>query len=143
MPGDVGDALADLARAFAAARVRWYVFGAQAVAAAGVPRFTADIAVTVEVPAVGVRALVSALGTHGFVMRNVGDVSTFIAETRVVPVDHVASKLPVDIVLAGAEDAGGPAQGPGGRARADPRSRARPVDRGRARAHRDARWSRR
>ncbi len=34
-------------------------------------------------------------------MRNVGDVSTFIAETRVVPVDHVASKLPVDVVLAG------------------------------------------
>ncbi|KAB2896289.1 MAG: nucleotidyl transferase AbiEii/AbiGii toxin family protein [Kofleriaceae bacterium] len=101
MPGDVSDALADLARAFAAAHVRWYVFGAQAVAAAGVPRFTADIDVTVELPRTGVRELLSVLASHGFAMRDVGDVTTFIAETRVVPVDHVASQMPVDIVLAG------------------------------------------
>src|SRR5690606_12726610 len=99
--GDVTAALADLARAFAAAGVRWYVFGAQAVAAAGVPRFTADIDVTVEVPAAGVRELLRVLRSRGFAMRDVGDVATFIAETRVVPVDHVASKMPVDIILAG------------------------------------------
>jgi hypothetical protein len=39
--------LADLSRAFRAEGVRWYVFGAQAVAALGVPRLTADVDVTV------------------------------------------------------------------------------------------------
>lgn len=53
-------ALADLARTFRALRVRWYVFGAQALIAAGVPRLTADIDVTVEVPRGGPRALVDA-----------------------------------------------------------------------------------
>lgn len=101
MPADVPAALADLARAFAAVRARWYVFGAQAVVAAGVPRATADIDVTVEVPRGGARALTTALERHGFSLRPVGDVTTFIAETRVIPVDHVASELPVDVVLAG------------------------------------------
>ena len=101
MPADVAHALADLSRAFARVRVRWYVFGAQAVIAAGVPRLTADIDVTVEVPRGGATALVSALERHGFTLRAVGDVATFVAETRVIPALHVASALPVDVVLAG------------------------------------------
>jgi hypothetical protein len=101
VPADVPAALADLAAAFAALGVRWYVFGAQAVIAAGVPRLSADIDVTVETPRGGTRALIAALAKHGIVIRDVGDVATFIAETRVVPALHVASRLPVDVVLAG------------------------------------------
>jgi hypothetical protein len=101
VPADVPAALADLAAAFAALGVRWYVFGAQAVIAAGVPRLTADIDVTVELPRGGPRALIAALARAGIALRPVGDVATFIAETRVIPAIHVASQLPIDVVLAG------------------------------------------
>ena len=101
MPADVPAALADLAAAFATLRVRWYVFGAQAVIAAGVPRLTADIDVTVEAPRGGAHALTLALARHGIELREVGDVASFIAETRVIPAFHRASRLPIDIVLAG------------------------------------------
>lgn len=102
MPADVPAALADLAAAFARLRVRWYVFGAQAVIAAGVPRLSADIDVTVEVPRGGTRALLTGLARHGITLRELdGDVATFIAETRVLPAVHVASRMPIDVVLAG------------------------------------------
>ncbi len=101
MPADVPSALADLAAAFAGLGLRWYVFGAQAVIAAGVPRLTADIDVTVEAPRGGTRALIAALARRGIAMRDIGDVETFIAETRVIPAIHVASQLPIDVVLAG------------------------------------------
>lgn len=101
MPVDVSKALADLARAFEGLGVRWYVFGAQAVVAAGVPRLTADIDVTVAVPDGGPGALMAALEREGLRLRDIGDVATFIAETRVIPVVHVASDVPVDVVLAG------------------------------------------
>lgn len=101
MRDDVPTALADLARVFASARVRWYVFGAQAVIGAGVIRTTLDIDVTVEVPRAGPGALLAALERGGFAMRNVGDPTTFIAETRIIPVRHKARGLPVDVVLAG------------------------------------------
>lgn len=101
MPADVPEALADLARAFAGLGARWYVFGAQAIVAAGVPRLTADIDVTVEVPRGGAEALMAALEGEGLRLRDIGDAASFIAETRVIPVVHVASDLPVDVVLAG------------------------------------------
>jgi hypothetical protein len=101
VPADVPGALADLAHAFAALRVRWYVFCAQAVIAAGVPRLTADIDVTVEVPRGGTRRLIAALAARGVGVRDVGDVAAFVAETRVVPAVHVATGIPIDIVLAG------------------------------------------
>lgn len=101
MPADVTDALLDLSRVFGALGVRWYVFGAQAVIAAGVPRLTADVDVTAEVPPRDTAALLSTLDREGFALREVGDLSAFIAETRVVPAVHRASKIPVDIILAG------------------------------------------
>lgn len=94
-------ALVDLAKAFATLRVRWYVFGAQAVIAAGVPRLTEDIDVTVEVPAGGAKALMAALAKRRFRLRDVGDVDSFIAQTRVVPLFHETTGMPVDVVLAG------------------------------------------
>lgn len=101
MPAAVPAALADLAAAFAQLQVRWYVFGAQAVIAAGVPRLSADLDVTVEVPRGGPRVLLAALATHGITLRDVGDVDLFIAETRVIPAVHGPSQLPIDVVLAG------------------------------------------
>lgn len=97
----VAAALADLAKTFRRLRVRWYVFGAQALIAAGVPRLTADIDVTVELPRGGPDALVAALVESGFALRDVGNVERFITDTRVVPAMHEATRLPVDVVLAG------------------------------------------
>ncbi len=101
MPADVSSALLDLARLFTSLGVRWYVFGAQAVIAAGVPRLTADVDVTVEIPKSAVPVLLAALGRHGFALRDVDDVMTFITETRVVPAAHIGSGIPIDLVLAG------------------------------------------
>jgi hypothetical protein len=101
VPVDVPAALADLSRAFAQERVRWYVFGAQAVIATGVIRTTDDIDVTVEEPATGAASLLATLEAAGFVLRPVGNPATFIAATRVVPVKHVRTGIPVDVILAG------------------------------------------
>ncbi len=101
MSADVSRALVDLARAFSTLDARWYVFGAQAVVAAGVPRLTADIDVTVEVALRDLGALLAALRGKGIIPREPGDLARFVAETRVVPVVHRASRLPIDVVLAG------------------------------------------
>jgi hypothetical protein len=101
LPANVSRVLADLTRAFAAFGRRWYVFGAQAVAAAGVPRFTADIDVTVEAAPNELVRLLAALRPHGIVAREHDGLARFVAETRVVPAVHSASRFPIDIVLAG------------------------------------------
>jgi hypothetical protein len=77
----------------------WYVFGAQAAILYGAARFTEDIDVTVEIGTLGTAELVSALVSAGFIPR-IGD-PDFIAQTRVVPVLHSATRTPLDIVLAG------------------------------------------
>lgn len=92
---------ADLARAFRDLGLRWYVFGAQAVIAAGAPRLTEDVDVTVELPAGGAKIVVKTLAKFGVRLRDVGDPETFIARTRVIPGVHVATGMPVDVVLAG------------------------------------------
>lgn len=45
----LAETLAALRRALAAQKVRWFVFGAQAIAVRATPRATQDIDVTVEV----------------------------------------------------------------------------------------------
>jgi hypothetical protein len=103
VPADVTSALLDLSTAFASLRARWFVFGAQAVIAAGVPRLTADVDVTVEIAGDGLPSLLDALQRNGFALRDVGeDVTAFIGATRVVPAAHTSSGIPIDIVLAGA-----------------------------------------
>lgn len=82
-----------------AARTRWYVFGAQAVALHGHPRFSADLDVTVEV--VGpLDAFVGRLVAGGFVPR-VPEPAGFLARARVLPCMHAATGLPVDVVRSG------------------------------------------
>lgn len=101
MPSPTGPAelLADLAVAFDAIGVRWYVFGAQAALVWGRPRLTTDVDVTVQCN-VPTRELVGALERRGFCLR-VDGTDAFIDATRVVPLEHRGSGLALDVVLAG------------------------------------------
>ena len=89
-------AFADLAERLG---LRWYVFGAQAVNLHGFPRTTADLDLTIDLGALTPRVLVSQLGKAGFSPRF--DDDEFIALTRVIPVVHRGTKLPIDLVIAG------------------------------------------
>lgn len=101
MPSPAGpaDLLADLAAALDTLGARWYVFGAQAALVWGRPRLTTDMDVTVQCD-VATDALVRALEVHGFSLR-IDATEAFIRTTRVVPLDHRASGLALDVVLAG------------------------------------------
>ena len=100
-PPGVADLLAALAGVLARLGVRWYLFGAQAVMVWGRPRLSADVDVTVALGAGRVAELVDALGAAGFRPRIVRDLDAFVARTRVVPLVHESSQLPLDLVLAG------------------------------------------
>jgi len=78
---------------------RWYVFGAQAVVAYGVPRLSADVDVTLELLPDDPDRFVREMETGGFVLR-IQD-PDFIRRTRVMPFVHTATAMPLDIVLAG------------------------------------------
>ncbi len=101
MAAGVGSVLRALARAFATLNAPWYVFGAQAVLKHGVVRHTGDVDVTVSLAGTTVQALMAALDRAGFELTIKQDVESFIASTRVIPVRHRRSKIPVDVVLAG------------------------------------------
>lgn len=92
-------ALADLKAALAALRVDWYVFGAQAALIYGATRVTADVDVTVRLDGVTPARLAIALKRHGFRLR-VED-PAFVRTTRVLPVVHLRTSVPADLVLAG------------------------------------------
>ncbi len=89
-------AFADLAKRL---RLRWYVFGAQAVNVYGFPRATADLDLTIDLPDGLKPAFLAALKAAGFTVR-FSDPG-FVTTTRVLPVVHRASALPIDLVLAG------------------------------------------
>ena len=92
-------ALGAFATVARAKRLRWYVFGAQAVNLYGFPRMTADIDITIDLGRLDTRSLVAALERGGFEPRIPDD--EFIAHTRVVPIVHRATRFPIDVVLAG------------------------------------------
>jgi hypothetical protein len=89
-------AFADLAKRL---HIRWYVFGAQAVNVHGFPRATADLDLTIDIGDGPTPAFMRALDAAGFTPRFAD--ADFIAATRVLPVVHRASALPIDLVLAG------------------------------------------
>jgi hypothetical protein len=91
--------LADLKDALAALRVDWYLFGAQAALIYGAARVTADVDVTLRLGDVAPNRLASMLRKRGFKLR-VNDPS-FVRTTRVLPVLHVRTSVPADLVLAG------------------------------------------
>jgi hypothetical protein len=83
---------------------RWYLFGAQAVVAYGVPRLSADVDVTLALvpdePERFVRDMIAA----GFELR-IED-PEFVRRTSVMPFVHRSTGMPLDVVLAasGLED---------------------------------------
>lgn len=91
--------LAALAKVLRARKIRWYVFGAQAAVVYGSARMTMDVDVTVAVPPEGVRPLVDALLGAGFVSRT-DDLEAFFARSRVVPLVHQRTRMPLDLVVA-------------------------------------------
>jgi hypothetical protein len=80
--------------------VRWYLFGAQAAILHGVTRLTADVDVTVALGPRSNSELAAALARAGFEPR-IADVQGFVEATRVLPLVHGRSRIPVDVVLAG------------------------------------------
>jgi hypothetical protein len=96
----LADLLADLHRALGAVGLRWYLFGAQAAILHGAARLTADVDVTVDAGALPTEALVDGLDAAGFDLR-VADAEGFVERTRVLPLVHRPTRLPLDVVLAG------------------------------------------
>ena len=99
-PQPVADLLADLARGLGGLGVRWFLFGAQAAILHGAARLSADVDVTVDLGARSSRELVDALSREGFELR-IADAAGFVEATRVLPLVHQASRMPLDLVLAG------------------------------------------
>jgi len=93
------DALLAIDDTLRALGLSWYLFGAQAVAAYGVPRTTTDIDVTVALGATSTAALAKALVANGFALRST-DVA-FTEANRVLLVRHLASGWSVDVIIAG------------------------------------------
>jgi len=100
MASPVAELLAALGSALQRIHVPWYLFGAQAALLYGAARLTADVDVTVDLADCPTAELVDALTAGGFRLR-VRDVDDFVARTRVLPLEHVATGMPLDIVLAG------------------------------------------
>ncbi len=96
----VSEVLRDLASALEDLGCAWYVFGAQALVAHGVPRATQDLDVTVDVDPSRVNELAEALIARGFLLRVDSDLDDWISQTFVLPVWHEAHAFPVDVVLA-------------------------------------------
>ncbi len=101
MPSPAGPAelLVDLAQALNALGAPWYVFGAQAALVWGRPRLTTDVDATVKWEAAP-DDLLRGLVAHGFALR-VEATEAFMRQTRVIPLEHRASGLALDLVLAG------------------------------------------
>jgi len=78
---------------------RWYVFGAQAVMAYGVPRLSADVDVTLALNPDAPERFAHDMTRAGF-SPSVED-PDFIRRTRVMPFAHLATAMPIDVVLAG------------------------------------------
>jgi hypothetical protein len=61
---------------------------------------TADVDVTVDAGSHSNTTLVSRLASEGFELR-VPDAAGFVEQTRVLPLVHAGTRIPVDVVLAG------------------------------------------
>lgn len=97
----LAELLADLRQGLALLGVRWFLFGAQAAILYGASRLTADVDATVDLgPQHDTTDLVRALDAAGFDLA-VADVAGFVETTRVVPLVHRKTRMPVDVVLSG------------------------------------------
>ncbi|MEM9798961.1 MAG: hypothetical protein AAGA20_01460 [Planctomycetota bacterium] len=100
MDSPVAEALRAIAGAFRRLGLDWYLFDAQAAILRGSRRLTEDIGVTVMAGALRPDVLLEACERTDLRMRFAPD-DDFIARTRVLPLVHGASKVPVDVVLGG------------------------------------------
>jgi uncharacterized nucleotidyltransferase DUF6036 len=96
----LADLLAAASAAFAELRVRWYLFGAQAAILYGAARLTADVDITLDAGPHPVEDVLAALEARRFAPR-VRNALAFVTETRVLPMVHGPTRIPVDLVLAG------------------------------------------
>lgn len=100
MPSPLAALLRDLASAFADLSLRWYLFGAQAAIVYGAARLTGDVDITIDIGTTALPSLQARLLQAGFSPR-VADLDGFVSRTRVLPLIHLTSNMPVDVVLAG------------------------------------------
>ena len=98
--GAISDVLFDVQTFLGERGIDWYVFGAQAVVVYGRPRQTADVDVTIDVSFDAISELAADLEKSGFTLL-VEDIETFAQRTRVIPLVHTSSEMPVDMILAG------------------------------------------
>ncbi len=80
-------------------KLRWYLFGAQAAIVWGSPRLSADVDVTADIRAEALDEYIVAMKGQGFDL--VFSDADFVERTRVLPFLHRASRMPLDVVLAG------------------------------------------
>lgn len=95
------DLLIGLADVLRRLDLRWYLFGAQAVMIWGRPRLSADVDVTVALEPSESSSFVEAMARAGFKLRIDSGVEAFVVRTRVLPFLHAATRMPLDVVLAG------------------------------------------
>ncbi|MEX2354226.1 MAG: nucleotidyltransferase [Gammaproteobacteria bacterium] len=91
---------ADLDTALSAVSSRWYVFDAQAAIIHGAARLTADVDITLLYAGDDHTDLLKILQDNAFSPRTT-DPLTLIEQSRVLPVLHTPSGMPVDIVFGG------------------------------------------
>ena len=96
----IGELLAAVRAALEPFGIRWYLFGAQAAILYGAARLTADVDITLDVGPHPVADVLAALEARRFAPR-VGNALAFVTETRVLPMVHGPTRIPVDLVLAG------------------------------------------
>jgi hypothetical protein len=95
----LGEVLTALKSVFQAHGLRWFVFGAQAVAARAAPRATQDVDVTVDVDGARLAAIVLDLERAGFRHRYPEIAEELLAGGAVLPLVH-ESGMEVDLVVA-------------------------------------------
>ena len=96
----IGELLAAVRAALEPLGIRWYLFGAQAAILYGAVRLTADVDITLAAGPHPVEDVLAALEARRFAPR-VGNALAFVTETRVLPMVHEPTRIPVDLVLAG------------------------------------------
>lgn len=96
----VADHLWAIQSALAPHKIRWFVFGAQAVIAAGALRQTADLDITTDdVPP---SRLIEVLSKAGLALReDVEGVEDLVEHHRILPMVHTKTGYQVDVVRAG------------------------------------------
>jgi hypothetical protein len=96
----IGELLAAVRAALEPFGIRWYLFGAQAAILYGAARLTADVDITLDAGPHPVEDVLAALEARRFAPR-VRNALAFVTETRVLPMVHGPTRIPVDLVLAG------------------------------------------